>query len=424
MFNFKPSKTMKDIQWSFISLATASLSHLLLRIVLGRELGPSGLGLYTLVFTIYMFGMQFAAFGIGAALTKYVAQFSDDQQKVTEFVSSGVVGSLISGSVMGILLYLIAPLIAVNIFDMPAMEELLKITAVCFPFIAIQKVVIGTLNGHRRMQAFALVNITQNVSVAALSIALVLFFKMDVTGAIIGYVAPTIAIGIVSIFLTRHDIKPSLFMSKTVLKEISWFGFYVVIANSIGIINMQIDSLMVGHFMNETEVGYYAVAIIFMQGVILLPQVVQRVTTPVMAKYYGKNDFESIRKLIKSTMVKTFGGILFISVIIAVFGNYLIITIFTEEFLPAYLPMLILLVGYSICAPIGSVGNTLSSVGKVNIVFKMTALCALMNTLLNLMLIPTFGLIGAASATSISQIITLLIHLLFIKKYVFNSQSI
>ncbi|WP_157196716.1 flippase [Methanococcoides burtonii] len=411
---------MKDVQWSFISLATASLSHLLLRIVLGKELGPSGLGLYTLVFTIYMFGMQFAAFGIGAALTKYIAQYSDDEGKIKEFVSSGVIGSLISGSAMGILLYLLSPLIAINFFDMPAMEELLKITAICFPFIAIQKVVIGTLNGQRRMQAFALVNITQNVSVAILSIALVLFFKMDVTGAIIGYVAPTILIGILSIYLAKHDIQPSLFISKTVLKEISWFGFYVVLANSIGLINMQIDSLMVGHFMDETEVGYYAVAIIFMQGVILLPQVVQRVTTPVMAKYYGKNDFESIRKLIKSTMVKTFGGILFISVIIAVFGNYLIITIFTEEFLPAYRPMLILLVGYSICAPIGSVGNTLSSVGKVNIVFKMTALCALMNTMLNLILIPNYGIIGAASATSISQIITLLIHLLFIKKYVFN----
>jgi O-antigen/teichoic acid export membrane protein len=43
------SKTMRDVQWSFIRLAISSAVHFLLRVVLGRELGASGLGLYTLV---------------------------------------------------------------------------------------------------------------------------------------------------------------------------------------------------------------------------------------------------------------------------------------------------------------------------------------------------------------------------------------
>ena len=204
------------------------------------------------------------------------------------------------------------------------------------------------------------------------------------------------------------------------IKEISWFGFYVVLANSIGMTNTQIDSLMIGHFMTEADVGYYAVAIIFMQGVILLPQAIQSVTTPLIAIHYRKREFEKIQQLIKNTMLKTFVIIVCISVILAVFGKFLIGLIFTEEFLPAYTPMVILLIGYSICAPIGSVGNTLTCVGKVNVVFKVTALAALINTVLNLMLIPKYGIVGAAVATSISQISTLVIHLSFIKKYVFD----
>ena len=420
MFNLKVSKTMKDIQWSFISLATASFAHLLLRIVLGRELGASGLGLYTLVFTIYMFGMQFAAFGIGAALTKYIAEYYDNQQKIKEFVSSGIIGSIVSGSVMGVLLYLLSGLISIQFFHSPEMTELLKITTFCFPFIAMQKAVIGTLNGLRKMKWYAVVNIVQNVAVLVVTLVLVLWLNMGVRGAVIGFVAPTIVVGVLSLILVRGYFTAGPVVMTPILKELSRFGFYIVLANSIGMINMQIDSLMVGHFMNETEVGYYAVAIVFMQGVILLPQVVQRVTTPTIATYYGKRDFEQIRKLIKNTMFRTFIGILCISVILAIFGKFLITVFFTEEFLPAYIPMLILLIGYSICAPVGSVGSTLSSIGKVNIVFKMTALCASINTILNLVLIPSFGLIGAASATSISQIITLLIHLSFIKKYVFD----
>jgi O-antigen/teichoic acid export membrane protein len=321
---------------------------------------------------------------------------------------------------IGIALYFSSSIIAIDFFDIPTMEELLKVTALCFPFIAIQKAVIGTLNGYRKMRAFALVNIIQNVSVVLLSLGLVLLLNMNVLGAVIGYVVPTIVIGTCSLYLTRHDMKPSSFMGKTVLREISWFGFYVMLANSIGIVNTQIDSLMVGYFMNETEVGYYAVAILFMQGVLLLPQVVQRVTTPAIATYYGKKEYGNIKKVIQNTMLYTFIGILCISIILIIFGRLLICIFFTKDFLPAYSPMLILLIGYSICAPIGSVGNTLSSIGKLNVVFKMTILCALTNTILNLILIPTYGLVGAASATSMSQMITFVIHLSLFKKYIFD----
>ncbi len=418
MFNLKLSKTMKDIQWSFISLATASIAHLLLRIVLGRELGPSGLGLYTLVFTIYMFGMQFAAFGIGAALTKYIAQYHDDQTKIREFVTAGIAGSLVSGTVMGILLYLFSDTISIQFFHIPEMTDLLKITAFCFPFIAMQKAVIGTLNGLRLMKLFAVVNIVQNMSVLVITVVLVLWLNMDVRGAVIGFVLSTLLVGLLSLAFVRDYFTTSPKLVHTVLKEISWFGFYVVLANSIGMVIIQIDSLLIGYFMNETEVGYYAVAIVFTHGITLLPQAVQRVTTPSIATYYGKRDFKSIRSLIRGTMIKMLLVTIAIAIILAFFGKTLIGIIFTEEYIPAYAPLLILLIGYSIYASFISVGTCLSSIGKVQIVFRISALCAILNTLLNIGLIPQFGLVGAASATSISLIFTTLINLYFMRRYI------
>jgi len=417
MFHLKFSKTMKDIQWSFISLATASFAHLLLRIVLGRELGPSGLGLYTLVFTIYMFGMQFAAFGIGAALTKYIAQYHDDQTKIQKFVTSGVVGSLFSGSVIGILLYLFSGTISIQFFHVPEMTGFLRITAFCFPFIALQKAVIGALNGLRKMKLFAVINIVQNVAVLMITVILVLWLEMGVSGAILGFILPTISIGLISLVVVKDYFTTSLELMNTILKEISWFGFYVVLSNSIGMVNTQIDSLLIGRFMSEIEVGYYAVAIMFMQGIGLLPQAIQRVTTPTIATYYGKKEFEKIRSLIKITVIKIFVITLCMSAFLAISGKFLIAIIFTEEFLPSYTPMLILLVGYTIYSAFVSIGACFASVGKVQIAFRINLLCAILNILLNIILIPKFGLVGAASATSISLIFTMAINLRFIYKY-------
>ena len=413
------SKTMRDIQWSFISLAISSLVHFLLRVVLGRELGASGLGLYTLVFTIYMFGMQFAAFGIGAALTKYVAEHNENIKKVEEFVSSGVIGSFISGLTVGIILYLSSNVIAINFFHSPEMVYLLKITAFCFPFIALQKTALGTLNGLRKMNYFALLNIIQNVSVSVLSVVLVILFKMNVTGAVFGFVLPTIVMGPLALGFIKGFFKVPSKLFNTVLRELSWFGVYVVLANSAGIINTQIDSLLIGHFMDETEVGYYAVAVVLIQGIILVPSAIQRVTTPAIASYHGKNEYENIRKLIKKNLAKTFLITIFFSSVLAIFGKFLIVFLFTEEFLPAYTPLLILLIGYTIYAPIVSIGGALSSIGKVDVIFRISTLCALINIALNIIFIPKFGIIGAAIATSLSLSIAVVIDLAFLRRYIY-----
>ena len=411
---------MWDVQWSFVSIAISSLVHLLLRVALGRELGASGLGLYTLVFTIYMFGTQFAAFGIGTALTKYVAECDENLKKVEEFISSGLIGSLSSGLTLGIIIYLFSNGIA-NFFHNLEMAYLLKITAFCFPFIALQKTVLGTLNGLRKMNYFALLNIIQNVSIFALSIILVILFKMGVTGAVFGFVFPTIVMGLLAPVFIKDFFKVPSKLFNTVSRELSWFGFYVVLAGSMGILHTQIDCLLIGHFMGEMEVGYYAVAITLIQGITLLPSAIQKVTSPAIARYHGKKEYENIRRLIKKTMCKTFLITLFLSVLLAIFGRFLIDILFAEEFLSAYPPLLLLLIGYTVYAPIVSVGGTLSSIGKVNITFRIDTLCALINAILNIILIPKFGIIGAASATSMALIITVVVNLYFLKKYIYMS---
>jgi Membrane protein involved in the export of O-antigen and teichoic acid len=419
MLNYRSNKTVRDIQWSFLSLAISSLAHLLLRIVLGKELGPKGLGTYTLVFTIYLFGMQFAAFGLGAALTNYIAEHKSNISKTKEYISSGVIGSIASGSIMGILLYSFSEFISTNFFHIPEMVTLLKITAACFPFIAIQKVTIGTLNGFRKMNQFAIVNILQNTFVFLTSIFFVLFLKMGVTGAVIGFVVPTVIIGVFSLLFVRKSffLPPRVILS-SVLKEITWFGFYVVLANSIGLINTQIDSLLIGRFMNEIDVGYYATAVIIMQGITLLPSAVQAVTTPAMATYYGNKEYSNIKALVKNTMLNIFFVEVIFLIFLTIFGKYIITILFSEEFAPAYVPMLVLSIGYLMYAPWMSVGAIFACIGKVNLSFKLNGLCAILNTILNLLFIPKFGLIGAASATSFSLISTFLINLYFLRRYI------
>lgn len=420
MFNFKLSKTMRDVQWSFISLATSSLSHLLLRIVLGRELGPSGLGVYTLVFTIYIFGMQFAAFGIGSALTKYVAEFNDNLAKTKEYISSGMIGSLITGSVMGVVLYLLSNIISISIFNIPEMVSLLKVTALCFPFIAINKAVLGTLNGFRRMKAFAFIDVALNVIILLVSVFLVIFLDMKVLGAVLGLVIPTIILGLISIFFVRSSlIYPNgTFLQNNILRDVLRFGLYVVLGNSIGYLYTHIDSLMIGYYLNEEDVGFYAVAAIFIQGITLIPSAIQRVTSPTITKDHTKKEYGSIVKLLKNVTLKVFLLSSLFSLFLVVFGKTLILTIFDNMFLPSYLPLIILLIGYTIYSTFMSIGTFYSSIGYVELSYKIALFSAILNIVFNIAFIPKYGIIGAAMATSTSLIVLTLVHFFIIRHFV------
>lgn len=279
------SKAMLDVQWALVSLVTSSMAHFLLRLVLGRELGTESLGIYTLAFTIYLLGMQFAAFGIASALTKYIAEFWEELSSVQRYVSSGLTTSLITGTTMGVVLFLMAPLIANSFFHMPALQEPISYIALCFPFIAVQKAVLGTLNGHRRMRQYAFLNIVQNVTVVLVSVILAIVMGMGVMGAVLGFVLPTIAISALSPLIIRDYFGDwTSFWDRAAMRATTAFGFYIMLQNSIAFLYTQVDSILIGHFRDANDVGVYAVAILFAETLTLLPSAVQRVTVPVDRK--------------------------------------------------------------------------------------------------------------------------------------------
>ncbi len=418
------SKALIDVQWAFISIVTASLAHFILRIILGRELGPDGLGVYTLAFTIYLFGMQFAAFGIGSALTKYVAEFLDDRATIRNYVSSGMTSSIITGTLMGVVLFLLAPYIAISFFHVPELEGMIQLTALCYPFIAVQKAVNGTLNGFRRMHLYAFLNIVQNVTVVAASIALVMLFEMGVMGAVIGFVGPTILVSALSPILIRDCIGfGSSFWDTAALRATTVFGFYVVLGNSIAFLNTQVDSILIGYYLNPTEVGIYAVAVLLAQTLTLIPGAVQRVTAPATATLYGKGDIEGVRRLYYSTLKKSLLISAGSAVLIAALGPYIIALLFTEEYLVSYVPLLILLLGYTVDASFAAVGATLSSIGKVHIPFRISTVCGVLNVILNILLIPILGIRGAALATAATMIMSFGITVKIIHHYIGDHTS-
>lgn len=411
------SKNFYDIGLSFISLMSPAIVHFILRVTLGRYFGSSDLGIYSIVYAFYSFGLVVCTFGVGAALIKFIAEFKDDKNKTNKLFTSGCLVSVIAGCFLGFLLFLLAPLLA-NFFDIPSLDRLLKILSLSFPFLAFEKCVLGFLNGQKKMLLYAYIRVVENLGNIFLSIA---FISMGWgLGGVVWALVISLAISSVYAFIKIFNSIIILhwveFLDSS--KVLLTFGKYVVLTNGINNLNLYASTLIVGYFMSPHEVGCFAVAMIFVDVMRLPFQAVQMVTNPTLSKYWACREMHKIEYLINACIRYSSILAIFVSSTL-IFGAELFINIiFGADFESVVLVLQLLLVGNVLSCILITVGTALSSTNFVNVAFKLGIVYGVINIFLILLLVPFWGLLGAALASTISWSANVCISLFATERFV------
>lgn len=176
-----------------------------------------------------------------------------------------------------------------------------------------------------------------------------------------------------------------------------------------------VDIILLSKFTDFKMVAYYSVGIKLTTMLSLVLASVNTVQAPKIAELFSLKDYKQLDDLIrKSTrliMGLTFPGI----VIILILSNF-ILNLFGEKYIIAQSALLILLVGQSFNALCGSVGTYMNMTGRQNVLQKILLTAFTLNLVLNLVLIPKYGINGAAIATSFSMIFWKVISVVYIYK--------
>jgi O-antigen/teichoic acid export membrane protein len=409
---------IKDTSWALASLAIAAVVQFILRVFLARYFGPADLGLYTLAFTVYLFGLIASCFGTDFGVTKYVAEAEGNSKRINLLVTSGISISFVSGCIMGLILYLASPYIAINFFRMPELTALLRIVSFAYPFIGLEKATLGFLNGVRRMRFFAFINIFQNILVIVMTIIFALTGQ-DIKYAVVALIIPVALISFIGLFFIRESLfRTNMAEYSMAIKMLLLFGFFIVLGNGMKAIQTYADSMLLGHFMKDVDVGLYAVAGILIQVVCLPPQAIQTITGPMIALYWGKSEIDKIEYLVNGCIKYTAFFAILCAFALGFLSQDLIKLFFGKDFVDAAFPLKILLVGTVFSAISTSVGSALASTAYVKKNLMLTGIIVLLGIILNILLIPPFGITGAAVATSTTMTISALAKLCFIQRLI------
>jgi O-antigen/teichoic acid export membrane protein len=404
-----------DVSHTFIASIINMLLVFVISIILARHLGAYDLGLYRLTYTFYGVATMVGALGIPVAVIKYVAEYKDDIANLDKVVSAAIITSLIAGIIISIIIYVFAHN-AADIFRMPEIESQLMLLSPVFPFILVNAVLYGVLNGLRKMKTYAVALILQQALMTALTVILI-YYKFGVSGAIIGIVISSIGASAYLLYNCRRYIHLILVGYLETTRKLTTFGAKMFGANLINMINLQADVVFLGYFLTAANVGYYSAATGLSKFFLVVPQAIQTVSYPATSEYWAKKNMLGLQNMIDKSVRYSALALMPAGLAIVFFAQDIVIRIYGQEFQQSALPLQILLLGtvfFGVACT--SIGGSLAGINRPDLSLKAAGISATANIILNVALIPRFEVAGAAIATCASLIImTLLFGIMTIR---------
>ena len=189
----------------------------------------------------------------------------------------------------------------------------------------------------------------------------------------------------------------------------------LLFVSTLGTIDQQISIIMVGSMLGFEAAGIFDVA---RRGAMLVSFVLMAVNMPLaptVARLYARGEKERLQRIVtKSARVVLFGS-LPIALGLMIFGHWVLL-IFGREFTGGSAVLAILCSGQIVNAGMGSVGLLLNMTGHERDTARGVGIAATVNVALNAILIPLWGIEGAAIATSTSLIIWNIILLMRVRE--------
>lgn len=170
------------------------------------------------------------------------------------------------------------------------------------------------------------------------------------------------------------------------------------------VINTRADTLLLGILGDPESVGIYQVAVQGAQIVVLGLGAINLVVAPHFSSLHSQGKKRLLQRLVTLSARAIVLSTLPVVIVLVFAGSFAIRLVFGPEYQSAYLPMVILAAGQLANAGFGSVAMLLNMTGNERATARGLVLASLLNIILNLLLIPGFGMVGASLATALSLI--------------------
>lgn len=375
----------------------------------GRILGPERYGEFGVIMSLLAVLEIFLVRGIQDTVTKYGSEFPHRSRAIKR---QGLKIETILAGILALLVISTARPIALAFHNINLTRPL-QISAFVIPLFAIYSVFIGDLSGKRMFGKRAVSMSVQSLGkVAGVYFFILLGFGLQ--GAISGYVLASVLALLTAFYFSKDERAESGTFPRS--KLISFAVPIIIFSGTLSLL-MNLDMLSVKTLIRESQAaGFYASAFALTRAPYLIFSAFAITLLPLISQSTSSNQFAEASRYISQSL--RFLLLLLAPVAFFTCGSSgpIIRLVYSSRYLPASRPLAILIFGITFLSLFSVLATAITASGKPKISMAIALGLVPLDFLLIALLVPRLGLTGAATATTITCFVGLIVSAVWVKK--------
>ena len=407
----------RDVVRAFLSILGSRVGVFLVALattpILVRLLGSSGYGDYALMLSAMGLAHPILASGTFNGVRKFIAE----QRGIRAWRSSvfgfyARVTFVLCAAAGGLLYAGIATGLVEGVFGRRFDVFFLLLIPLLFArsFLKLGR---GALMGLGAEHLSEPLRVLERLLFAVLGLSLV-YAGWGVSGALAGLLGAAVVVTGATLVLLRPRLDLTAVLRPTPDRisrpELLSFGFFSVLLGFLTVSLYHVDVLLLQPLGGSSQTGYYKAALVVAEFLWFVPMAVQYALVQSVSDFWSRGQRDRVERLVGRIVRYSATLLLLLILGVAALAPRVVPLYYGADFRPAVVPLYLLLpgvLGFALARPVFAAGQ---GIGRLRVLVTATGVAAAANLALNLVLIPRFGMHGAAVATSVSYGSMLVLH--------------
>jgi O-antigen/teichoic acid export membrane protein len=383
------------------------LCGIALNVVIGKFYDAAALGIFNQVFAAYIVFSQLASGGIHYSVLRAVTEFKANRAERGSLLSAAIVSTAVLAAIFSLVFWLSRDIVG-GLLGSPGAAEGIGWAAPGLFLFALNKVLMGTVNGMNWMRTFAVLQVIRSIAMVSG------LWVVSAWGWPAGRLPFALTIGEAAVFVCALPAVGRLLCWSTPT-VVSWmkshlrFGLRSFASGLIVELNTRIDVLVLGLFVGDSTVGIYSFAAVLAEGACQMLAVLRNSYNPKLAELLMIHDYAALRALTARGKKVTYAMTSAVGIVsVAAFPLAAAWLTHEPEFRASWPLFATLIIGIVVSSGYMPFSQLLLQAGRPLTHTFLTSLVVLANAVGNVALIPLWHAEGAAVATAASFVVNAL----------------
>ncbi len=396
----------------FVGTIVSMLLRFLSRTIIARHFSTSEYGVFNLALTILDIALVVATLGFRSSLPREIVLYKEKEpSRVEELISTVLVTVAVSSFAIMIFLIFSSDFIA-HVFNEKRLVYSLKVVAFALPFSALISLIISISQGFGRVRervyfqnvVYPILWLVSVLILAVLNLSFAYIFWAYFLAQALTFFALVLDVWRIKLF----ELKLSFDLK--IGKKIIMFSLPLLISGILAFVMNWTDTLMLGYYSGSESVGIYNAATPLARLIPVFLNSAAFLYPTIVSQLYAQGKIKEISRVYQVLTKWIFFLTLPIFTMMFLFPKATIGLFFGNRYVSAVPALQILALGFMFHTLFGPNWLSLVIIGENNFVLMSNSISALLNVLLNALLIPSHGIVGAAIATAVSYLIANLLN--------------